>query len=257
MGDHQSKKSPVYSLPDIQLTLEKISVIENTYQFENEMMSAVSHGNTAKVAELYDNTLSSDTLKHLYQRMPQDPLRQCKNLAVINNTLLRSAAKKGGLSIAYLHTISEKFAYIIENATSIDYLTKVLPKEMGVEYANAVSMFSTLNYSDIIKETIRYLTANITKDISLTELGAHLGVNPSYLSRTFREDTGMPLINYINHQRIELSKYYFETELDNITEVAFKVGYNDSSYFAKTFKKITGITPKEYIRNLQNRNEVE
>ncbi len=249
-------KPPVYCLPDIQLTYEDISVIENMYRFEKEMMSAVQKGDIKKVEEIYDSVTMSERTSHMDQRLPQDPIRQGKNLAIILNTLLRIAAQKGGLPIAYLHTISEKFALIIEGATSREYLRNILPKEMALEYTSAVANFSTLTYSDIIKETIRYLTCNITKDISLTEMGSHLGVNPSYLSRIFKEETGMPLINYINHQRIELSKYYFETEMDNITEVAFRVGYNDSSYFAKTFKKLTGISPKEYIKNLQNRKEV-
>ncbi len=256
MEGERTKKQPIYGLPDIQLSYENISVIENMYRFEKELMSAVQQGDMKKVEELYASVPLEVMTSHLNKRLPQDPIRHGKNNAVILNTLLRVAAKKGGLPIVYLHTISEKFALITEGSTSKDYLRNVLPKEMALEYTNAVANFSILSYSEIIKDSIRYLASNITKDISLTELSTYLGVNSSYLSRIFKEETGMTLINYINHQRIELSKYLFETEMDNITEVAFKVGYHDSSYFAKTFKKLTGITPKEYIKNLQDRKEV-
>lgn len=254
MEDNQTVKRSVYMLPGVQLSLENISVIENMYRMEKELMSAVQQGDARRAEDLTVLINSSEAAKQLMKRLG-DPLRQSKNLAIVLNTLLRTAAKKGGLPVAYLHTISEKFALIIESSSSAEFINTQLNREMAAEYANAVAMFSILNYSDLIKETIRYITSNITSDISLTTLGKQLNVNPSYLSRTFKEDTGMPLINYINHQRIELSKYYFETEIYNITEVAYKVGYNDSSYFAKTFKKVTGITPKQYINNLQNRGE--
>lgn len=254
MEDKSTSVRPVYALPGIQLSLENISEIENMYRLEKELMSAIQQGDAQKAEEVIVSINLSEASASLMQRLP-DQLRQSKNLAIVLNTLLRTAAKKGGLPVAYLHTISEKFALIIENSSSVEFINDQLSTAMVSEYANAVAMFSILNYSDLIKETIRYITSNITSDISLTTLGKQLNVNPSYLSRAFKEDTGMTLINYINHQRIELSKYYFETEMENITEVAFKVGYNDSGYFAKTFKKITGITPKSYINNLQNRRE--
>ncbi len=256
MEGKETKKLPIYCLSDIQLAYENISVIESTYRFEKDMMSAVQQGDIKKVEELYDSVSIPEGSATTDQKFPQDPIRHDKNLAIIWNTLLRIAAQKGGLPIAYLHTISEKFALIIEGNTSMEYLRNILPKEMALEYTSAVANFSTVTHSDIIKDTIRYLTTNITKNISLTEIGIYLGVNPSYLSRIFKEETGMSLIKYINHQRIELSKYFFETEMDNITEVAFRVGYNDSSYFTKTFKKLTGISPKEYIKNLQGRKSI-
>jgi len=248
-------KHSSYNLPGVQLSLEKMSMVENLYRIEKELMSAVQQGDAKKAEEVFLSMRSQHATAHLENRI-SDLLRQTKNLAIILNTLLRTAAKKGGLPITYLHMISEKYSLFIENAFSIDYIDNQLTREMTLEYANAVAMYSTLNYSELIKETIRYFTSHITSDISLTSLGSQLKVNPSYLSRIFKEETGMPLMTYINHQRIELSKYYFETETENITEVAYKVGYHDSSYFAKTFKKLTGISPKEYIKNLKDRREI-
>lgn len=126
---------------------------------------------------------------------------------------------------------------------------------MCIEYATAVSIFSMKGYSPLIKEVIRYITSNITVNICLTTLAEHFHVNPTYLSRKFKEDTKMSITDYVHHQRIELSKYYFEKNLYNITEVAYKVGYNDSSYFTKIFKKMTGILPKDYIDSMNKQRE--
>ncbi|MGC6176860.1 helix-turn-helix transcriptional regulator [Lacrimispora sp. 38-1] len=249
-------KHNTFNLADIQLSTLNIATIENAYVTEKEMMLAVQSGNVNKLADLYENShnhYSQDHLNHLLKRIPQDPIRQLKNMMFVKNTLLRTAAMKGGLPVLYLHTISEKFAISIENSISFDFLF-TLSKKMETDYANAVATFSTLNYSNIVKEAICYITSNIARKICIVELGSQLGVNPSYLSRTFKENTGMSISNYINHQRIELSKFYFESGSDNVTEIAFQVGYNDSNYFSKIFKKTIGITPKEFIKNLKIKN---
>ena len=76
-------------------------------------------------------------------------------------------------------------------------------------------------------------------------------MNPSYLSRLFKEETGISLTEYINQQRIRAAKNYLQLDTTTITEVAFMVGYNDVNYFIKRFKKIVGLTPTQYRKNFQ------
>lgn len=254
MLEREIYMKPLYQLPSVELSLDYIEKIERIYAFEEKVMLAVQHGDAKTLHELFEKTsIIKDMNAHLQFRLPDDLLRHQKNNHVILNSLLRAAAKKGGLSVIYLHTISEKFAIAIESTTSLEYLANYFGELMCIEYANAVALFSTKDYSPIIKEVIRYITSNITINISLSDLANRFHVNPSYLSSKFKEDTKMSLTTYINYQRVELSKYYFENNMENITEVAFKVGYNDSSYFTKIFKKITGILPKEYLKNLHTR----
>lgn len=245
-----------FNFPNIQLSLDYINKIERMYNFEESLMLAVQKGDVNEVKNIFEKHKNlSELSSHMVKRLPNDLLRFQKNNHVILNTLLRTAAKKGGLSIIYLHTISEKFALAIESATSVNYLLNTLSPTMCIEYAAAVTMFSTKGYSPLIKEVIRYITSNITIDICLSTLAEQFHVNPSYLSRKFKEDTKMTITSYINYQRVELAKFYFEKNIYNITEIAHKVGYNDSSYFTKIFKKITGMLPKEYIDNLNKQKE--
>ena len=58
--------------------------------------------------------------------------------------ILVKPALKGGLPTAYLHTIFKKFALIIEDSTSHEYLRNILTKEMALEYTSAVVNFTTL-----------------------------------------------------------------------------------------------------------------
>lgn len=245
-------KYSVNNIINIDNAIQNASDIAKNYEIEEKLMLAVQLGDVNKAKSALSDLAMSRSAELIFKRFA-DPLRSYKNVMIILNTLLRTAAKKGGLPIIYLHSISEKYALIIENTHNIDFLRSMLSREMILDYTNAVAMFSTSQYSEIIKRVIEYISFHITTDINLKTISKYFNMNASYLSRKFKEETKMTISKYINYQRVELSKIYFENKEESITEVAHKVGYSDSSYFAKVFKKITGISPKEYIRNLRIR----
>lgn len=243
------------NIANIELSLKNHEAIETTYEFEDTLMAAIRNGDVEEVRRLLnDNGIidgTSNLCSHIEHRLPYDRLRYQKNNSIILNTLIRTAARSGGLPIIYLHIISDRFAVMAESATSPDYLEYTLQPSMCIEYSIAVERFSTKCYSNLIKEVIKYITSNLTVDINISDLAEQFHVSPSTISRKFKEETKMNINDYINHQRIEMAKYHFEEGYESITEVSYKTGYNDSSYFTKVFKKFAGVLPKEYIRNVR------
>lgn len=71
-------------------------------------------------------------------------------------------------------------------------------------------------------------------------------MNPSYLSRKFKEETGFTLTDFINKKRIDEAKIFLNKGDISITDIAFMVGFNDINYFSKVFKKWTTLTPTEF-----------
>lgn len=99
-----------------------------------------------------------------------------------------------------------------------------------------------------VKKVLRYIEEHYTEEITLENLAAIAGMNPKYFCRFFRQITQRTPINYLNYYRIECAKELLSTTDATITEVALSCGFNDISYFIKTFKKYTANTPKQYIR---------
>jgi two-component system response regulator YesN len=62
----------------------------------------------------------------------------------------------------------------------------------------------------------------------------------------FRKETGDTINNYLTDYRLNKAKQYLEETLITATEISLKVGYRDSSYFGKIFRKHIGMTPNEY-----------
>jgi len=99
---------------------------------------------------------------------------------------------------------------------------------------------------ELVQRVAKYISENVADDLSLASLAGKYALSACYLSRSFREVTGIGLNEYINISRVSAAEKLLQTTDLTITEVAAACGYNDSNYFAAVFKRIRGITPKKY-----------
>lgn len=103
----------------------------------------------------------------------------------------------------------------------------------------------------LIEKVKTLLRENVKHDYSLKELADQVYINPNYLSKLFRKVTGETITDYVIHLRVERAKKLLEYHPElHVFEISEHVGYPDPSYFNRLFKKVTGLTPKEY-RNRQ------
>ena len=94
-----------------------------------------------------------------------------------------------------------------------------------------------------------YIRENAGDDISNTEIGAIFGYHPFYISKVLKDRKGTTLRQYIIAYRLKLAKKLLEESAKSVNEISEECGFNDPSYFTKTFKNAFGMTPKDY-RNL-------
>ena len=188
-------------------------------------------------------------IEKIPDRIPNDPLRSEKNLGITLNTSLRIAVERGGLHPLYIHSISEKFAIQIEKTTSIHQLAE-LQKIMLREYCEAVRKYSLKNYSFLIRKAIEYIRFHLEQELNLETISAAIHCSTFELSRKFKKETGQTLTDYINTLRINEAIYIMENRNFTITDIAYMVGFNDVNYFTKVFKKIKGMTPSAYRKQL-------
>lgn len=100
--------------------------------------------------------------------------------------------------------------------------------------------------SNVINSALIYIKEHCDKDISLGEVAEHVNLNPSYLSRLFREETGTPFIEYVRYVKMELAKDLLKNSNKKIYEICDALGYQNVQYFSTIFKNAVGMTPIEY-----------
>ena len=99
-----------------------------------------------------------------------------------------------------------------------------------------------------LKQVIEYIEKNYAKQITLADLAGAVSMSPRYFCRFFSEMTHQSPMDYLNRQRIEQACFQLAAADESITEVAYKCGFNDLSYFIRTFRKYKGVTPGKYKR---------
>jgi len=110
-----------------------------------------------------------------------------------------------------------------------------------------------------VRQAAAYIRDHIESDLSPDDVASRLNINTVYLSQLFKKETGKTLLDFMIDVRIERAKRLLAEDW-KIYEIAGKVGYRSSQYFAQTFRKVAGMTPQEYrqrIREGQRRQGAE
>jgi two-component system response regulator YesN len=98
----------------------------------------------------------------------------------------------------------------------------------------------------IIQQIQQYVHENIGGELSLSKIAEKVHMNPSYISRLYKQITGCNLFDYINEVKILEAKKMLEDEKMLVYEIGERLGFESPSYFAVYFRRMTGKTPTEY-----------
>ncbi len=101
---------------------------------------------------------------------------------------------------------------------------------------------------DSVKQALDYIADHYRQDIRLQDLARIAGMNSNYFCRVFQSVTDRTPIDYLNFYRIECACELLSTKDISIREAAISCGFNDESYFIRTFRKYKGITPRRFSR---------
>lgn len=96
-----------------------------------------------------------------------------------------------------------------------------------------------------VKEILTYINNHISEKILLDDMAKQFYINKYYLCELFKKTTGFTINQYITNKRILKSRELLKSGY-SVTHVAELIGYQNDSHFIRTFKKLVGITPKQY-----------
>ncbi|MBP3950872.1 response regulator transcription factor [Bacillus suaedae] len=143
--------------------------------------------------------------------------------------------------IEEISLIEMKAGSINEYSEILEYMESVL--HLYLQYRNQTNS----KFSSIIQQVKDYVEEQYSdSSLSLQLIAKKVNVSASYLSHMFSQETGETLIEYLTKTRIERAKELLKTTNDKTFEIAHKVGYSDSHYFCHSFKKMTGMTTKQF-----------
>ena len=99
---------------------------------------------------------------------------------------------------------------------------------------------------DLLQRIDLILIEQPLADITLNSIAVDLGISSQYLCRTFKEETGKTFLEYLTSRRLETAAELLRGTDCPVKDIAQLCGYQDTVYFARLFKRNTGLTPSDY-----------
>ncbi len=116
---------------------------------------------------------------------------------------------------------------------------KLIKKDVSKRYAQ----------NKQVKKIFEFINKNYQHKISTKDIAMHVGLTTNSFCRMFKALTKKSFITYLNEYRINRAMKLLEETDDNISEIVYKCGYENLSYFSKTFSQLKGCKPIEYRKN--------
>ena len=172
-------------------------------------------------------------------------LTPLKNGHLMIRPRIKDAAKELCEQLAEIYMAKndeKKLEIAVQIKTKIILLQFILEMwEKGFVIENDKSGRNTIE-----KEMISYIQQNFMEKISLKEFSEQFHLSEKYISRYFKEHFHITLSQYITHLRLEYAKQLLQDTDTPVTEIAMQSGYQNVSYFIRSFKKAYGVSPLKY-----------
>ena len=221
--------------------LRENSVVHNPYGQEAREQEAIKKGDLEALKKSFQEIYVGEigTLSH-------DPLRHEKNLAIVLITLASRSAITGGLLPEIAFSMSDAFIQHVEELKDIAKV-RAFGRQAEIEYCKAVRNLSFgLKQNPLITRCKALILQRLHSKLAVRELAEELEITPGYLSHLFLKEEGVKLTEYIAGEKIKFAKEQLICTENSLDTIAYSLGFVSQSHFGQTFKKATGMTPKQY-----------
>lgn len=225
--------------------------LRNCWQCEQEMYDVVKYGMRVDAKKLISR-YGKIVLRKIY---PDDMTRNYKDLALMLLSLTVHASIEGGLPLATAYTLQ---AY---------YTSKIERVRNGAEIAAInIELFEDFIYrvrnlklrqekeSRFLIEVEDYIRLHLEEEINLKMLAKQFNYTEYYLSRKFKEESGIRISEFLGKERMKRAIFLLKTTDESVSSISERLRYSSLSYFISEFRKMYGVSPAE-MRKAQGPSE--
>lgn len=159
---------------------------------------------------------------------------------------------------------SQEYEFIRRLAISVEYDLEEQPDNFwtlrvrhflkDILFMGIADFYHNFREEEIFKDqlvasVVQYCRENLMTKINLSMILKEFSVNKNQLNVAFDNEVGMTCMEYVEKMRINYSKRLLDEQNWSISEISEKIGYDDTNYYSKVFKKHIGMTPSEYRQN--------
>lgn len=181
-------------------------------------------------------------------RMPKksglDVMKEAKEGGIVPETIILSGYDEFSYAQQALRFGARD--YMLKPSRSIDILKKLLEIVDEMEGGQEGGSDLREGCPQAMNRAKEYMEEHYAEKVTLQRVADVAGISSGYLSTLFSQYLDCGFVDYLNKIRIEHACDYLRQNYFKVYEIAYKVGYRDKKYFARVFRKVTGMSPGEY-----------
>jgi two-component system response regulator YesN len=160
---------------------------------------------------------------------------------------LSRSAMDSGASLPLIDSIAAEAFSLLHKERDFEKICYSFTQLVEVFIDKVFTRREPRRLSEHLSKAVDYIMENYYDELTLNRVAGEIFVSSFYLSHLFRKELDTTFSDYLCRVRINNAKIFLKNDQQiKIQEVTGKVGFNDPNYFAKSFKKLTGVTPREY-----------
>lgn len=226
----------------------KTAFIKGQKYYQYEHKKAIDMGLPEYFCEQFVQKFPTDKYERAYKELQNLYFLAAHDKISIDQILSCINQIQYQLKIKYPHSIQESLQPLDYN--NIDAYREQEKQWMIQMRSSLKEQFDTDKNQEKIHQAIDYIRENYRTELNMAVVSNYVSMNYSLFSIAFKEYTGVNFVNYLKLIRIQEAKRLLEETEDKILDISKKVGYENEKHFMKTFKKMCGVSPSEYRKNI-------
>ncbi|MCX7708356.1 MAG: response regulator [Clostridia bacterium] len=207
--------------------------------YKNDMLKAIETSNAEALKKVFDHLIYELENKSISREKTYDLCCQFAYHAINHLYISEDALNR---LVGFNNGMFQEISRQTSLPGIIDWLRKL---------ENGLTKILSSNFSQhgdrIIARAKRYINEHFQDEISLNDIAEELKLSPGYFSSMFKQGTGQNFVDYVTEVKINNAKRLLTESNLKIYEVSNVLGYENPYYFSRVFKKVTGMTPSEYV----------
>lgn len=221
----------------------KLNAPHNQYRYELAILDAVRQGDVDKVKRAF-----AIPLQGKFGVLGPTPLRSMQNHVHNLNSQVSRTAISAGVLPEKAYALSDKFFMAAEHCTTLEQCT-----QLRVMCAQAFAAL-VANYRHsiegarppLVNNALLLISRLIYDRCTVKDLALRLQVSADHLERVFKQSMQVSLSSYIMGEKIKLSQELLRDTTESINAIALTLGFADSAHFSHCFKRVTGLSPRQW-----------
>lgn len=219
--------------------------VNNTFTAESTMLDLVARGDLEGLEEWSRQAAVVQSAV-----LAADPIRQAKNTFISAVTLVSRSAIRGGMEAGDANHLANAYIQKCEMLNSIGQIIN-LQYHAVVDFTTRVKQLRFQGERNrLVTDVVHYIRHHMSEPVETKSIADALFMSRPYLSKRFKEETGITLKEFIWIQKAEEAKRLLKYTDKSLLAISVYLGFSSQSHFTHVFSRVTGMTPGEYRQKL-------